>query len=164
MSQRFSNTRWCTVDITTDSAAYGDGDVIGGLQRVRRALHPYREGVLKTLQVIDPGADNAPLTILFFNDLPAGTMADQGALSLTDAEFRKCVGVVSIAAGDYVTPFSGVSVAVKDVGAVMQGYYGDTDVANADAGVGDLWMIVLSEGTPDYDAETLRINLGFLAD
>lgn len=153
-----SSTTYVTGTVTTHADAYGDGDVVGTTVHFPRAVGKYSRGVLKTVIIRDPGNDASPFTLLFFNEEPTSIAADNAALTLAAADLARLVAVVSIAAGDYVA-VGGAAVCRKDVGDVIAGKKSNTETE-----VGDLWMVVVSEATDDFDAAVLSFSLGILTD
>lgn len=155
---KYSSTNYVTGTVVTHADAYGDGDVVGEAVHFPRACGKYSRGVLKTVIIRDPGNEASPFTLLFFNEEPTSIAADNAALTLAAADLARLVGIVSIAAGDYIA-IGGAGVCRKDVGDVIVGAKGNTETS-----VGDLWMVVVSEGTDDFDGATLSFSLGILSD
>lgn len=166
MSSKFSNTNVVTARPTVSTTAYTSGDVVGGAVRLPRALGQYRRGVLKTVLVRDADAQAAALTLLLFKDAPTGIAADNAALSLSDSDLALLVGKVNVAASDYET-VGGKSVAVVDVAAALDGSAGDAADPLQHLRTGDLWLVVVTKGTPTYtaaDDTRLNFDLGLLTD
>lgn len=161
---KFSNTNVATVAPTVSTSAYTSGDVVGGATRIPRALGAYARGVLKTVLVRDADAQKAALTLLLFKDAPTGIAADNAALSLSTSDLALLVGKVNVAASDYET-VGGKSVAVVDVAAALQGSAGDPSDRLQHLRTGDLWLVIVTTGTPTYAAASdLSLDLGFLTD
>lgn len=159
-----NNTRYVTVSPTISTSIYAAGDVVGGLQRLRRALGPYRSGVLRSIIVRDDDNEKPVLTFLFFQSEPASVAADNGALTLTTADLALLVGKANVAGADYET-VGGQAVAHVDVSKVLEGYDGGTAQLK-DFESGDLWVVpVITSGTPTFTATTdLSFSFGFQAD
>ena len=163
-SKQDKNTRFLTAAPTISTSIYAAGDVVGGALRLRRALHPYRSGILRTVLVLDDDNEKAVLTCLFFKAEPATVAADNASYTLTAADMANLVGRVNVAAADYET-VGGQAVAKVAVNDVMDGYVGDSS-QNNDATVGDLWVVpVITSGTPTFTATAdLTFACGFQAD
>lgn len=147
------------VSPTVDTSAYTAGDVIGGLIRVPRALHPTRRGRLQSVVVREAGTNGSDLTVLLFKEAPTGIAADQAALTLTAADLARLVACVSVATADYKT-VGGQRVATVKPEVPVEGYAGDGSQLN-DATVGDLWVVIAAVGTPTYAAaDALSLLLG----
>lgn len=114
-------------------------------------------GVLHSLVVIDDDNEKAELDILLFDDLPTGTMTDNGAWTPASGDPAKLLGRVNILATDYLTVVTG-SLAIatfRNIGLPVRSVAGSPHV----------YALVLAAGTPTYAATTdLRFVFGFLLD
>lgn len=84
------------------SGAYTANDVMGGLQTVTLKEGRFTSGTIRRVNLVDDDSEGAALTIYVFDALPS-TIADDAAFAPTVADLKKLCGVISVAAGDYVT-------------------------------------------------------------
>ena len=94
------------------SPAYSSGDCIGGLLTFQV---PPGSFALQSVTVTDVDAQTPALSVIFFESTPAGTTTDNVALAIS-TDRLKILGVVAVAATDYVT-VGGVSIATVKPGA-----------------------------------------------
>jgi hypothetical protein len=166
---RYANTRKVSTTFTVDTSAYQAGDVVqvgaAGI-RVKRVCKYRRQKLLDVL-VREVGTQKAALTLLFFRSAPTVAAAN-AAYVLSAADLLNLVGKVNVLTTDYET-VGGQSVAhVGNIWKVLEGWTGDTDPGTGkldDTTVGDLWMVLVTTGTPTYGAASaLSVELGFEAD
>ncbi len=165
---KYANTRKVQVNPTVSTAPpYTAGDVVGGLQRLKLAVGKYRRGTLQDVIVREVGSQKAPLTLLFFRSAPGTVAADNTPFSFAAADVPNCVAKVNVLTTDYET-VGGQSVAHVSVGKVVEGNIGDIDPGTGkvdDTTIGDLWLVVVTTGTPTYGTTAaLTLELGILAD
>lgn len=86
------------IAITTDGAAKAIGDCVGGLITVPVSAN----GLLTDVRIIEDGTVAAAFTVWVFNEAPT-SIADNAALNLSIADKKKCIGLFTVATGDYVT-------------------------------------------------------------
>lgn len=142
--------------IVVSTGIYAVNDVVGGEITLTGALRAADStGVLQSVLIKDNSNQKAPLTLLFFNENPAGTFTDNGACPDLTADLSKIVRKVNIAAIDYETIGT---VAIADVSAVAK-------MVKAGTSSGDLWLVIVTTGTPTYGATSdLIVHCGFLED
>lgn len=136
-----------------DTSAYSSGDVVGGLVNLGALRAISATAVLKSLVVLDSANQKAALTILLFSGLPAGTFTDNGALVLSAADLALVVAKVNVLASDYETVASR-AIAQLDLSLVLKGLDGTRN----------LYMVIVTTGTPTYTALCLKIRFGILND
>lgn len=132
-----------------DTSAYASGDVVATTQELTGVFDEVGgTALLKGFTLVDQDDQKVALHIVFMsanNDLGA----ENGAPDLTDAEALDVLGVVSIAAADYVD-LGGVAVVTK------------TDInlpLHAAAASTSLFVAILNQtGTPTYTAAGLKAN------
>lgn len=106
-----------TIAVTTGSP-YASGNVLGGLitiDKTATAPGPNPEApmssILQNICVIDPDATNKAIDFFFFRAIPTATITDKAAFAPSLADLQNCIGVVSVAAADYVSGGANGSVA-----------------------------------------------------
>lgn len=142
------------------AAIYAAGDAVGGKQTLTSAMRiSSGKGLLQSIQIIDLDNQKAPLDIYFFNADPSlTTITDNAKPSVNATDKLRIVGVVSVAAADYVTMDDGgtdFAIAMKvNVGLVIRA-----------SGSANLFAMVVTSGTPTYTTtSSLVFNYGFMRD
>ena len=141
--------------VTSNGAIYASGDQIGSVMRITNAVQDSRgSSLIKSVVVIDKAKQKAALDILFFDDEPANSVADNAAADIADSEMAdKCLGFISIAVADYAD-MSASSVATKTCEHLLK---------SAKERSKDLWCLIVSRGTPTYGSTSdLVVKLGFI--
>jgi hypothetical protein len=143
--------------ITTTAGAYAVEDQVGQLQTmVGAADHKHQALKIDTITVVDTAQQKSELLILFFSKPPAVTSTDSNTLAITDAELaEKLIGAIRVYAAEY-QDVVGTSIAVVQ--------YPDIQVHPQDKASGenvgqDLYMLVLSKGTPTYGASSTALTV-----
>lgn len=148
-----SPVQYVPVTFTLDTSAYGSGDLIADTQVITGATHsPDVPSVLYSVVLIDEDDQKAAVDLVFFDsNVTMGT--ENSAPSISDANARNCLGVVSIAAADY-KDLGGVSIATKDaIGKVVKPADGTKNIYVA---------VVSNASTPTYTASGLKARFGFI--
>ena len=124
----------------SSGAAYDAADQVGGLITLAGAVPAAGDGaILRQISVVDKAKQKAALNVLLFDAEPTVASADNEAANVADTEMAgKCLGAVSIAAGDYVD-LSASSVATKATTTPVK--------ANGSA---SLYALLVTTGTPTY--------------
>lgn len=143
------------VDFTPvlDTNAYGDGDLLFDSVAISDAVK--QTGGLTKLEsvtIVDEEDQGAAMDLCFTN-----ATADWGTLnsapSIADGTASNIViGRVAIASGDWADVGDQKVACVRNIGLVLR------------ASGTDLYCFGVSRGTGDYDADSLRIKLGFERD
>lgn len=144
--------RAATVEVsgtpTLDTSAYADGDRMGSIVE----LDVKNDAVtLLNVEVLDKADQGANFDILFFKSSPTVASSDNAALSITDSEAEKCLGVVSIETW-------------KDLGGNQMGYARNVGLGLMPESGGKLYMLLQSRGTPTYAAASLTLRFYFAVD
>lgn len=100
MSEFADNTPF-TVDITPDTAAYADGDVVGGLLRFTSGGF-VRAGAIVRVTIADDDTEGAAYNLWLY-DREVTTVADNAAFALPLASAQALIGKIPIASADYAT-------------------------------------------------------------
>lgn len=142
MPSQVVSSRRAVVSVTPviDTAAYGSGDRLGAIQVIDPiGLADSGICVLESISVLDLAAQSAAMDILFFNDLPTVASADNAAISITDAEMAKCIGVYKVLAAGFTALTANSFGSFYNIGLTMK------SAANS-----LLHAVVVSRGTPTY--------------
>jgi hypothetical protein len=135
-----------TFNPTINAGAYGAGNNVGGLLTLTNFLRvggPF-SGLLQSLVVVEVGTQKAPIDVLIFRSLPAGTFTDHAAFpTLSAADAALIIQRIPVAAADYVT-VGGVSVA-RAVLNIPPGLKG---------AAATLYAAVNTSGTPTFASTT----------
>ena len=145
---------------TLDTNAYAAGDHMGTLMTVDPSFSGIKDGdayVLQSITIVDKAKQDAAINVFFFDESPTLTSSDNAALDISDAEMAdKCVGFVSIAAGDYADLNVNSVATVRNLGLNVK-------PIDADAS-GPFYAILQSQGAPTYAASDLVVKFHFAAD
>lgn len=137
------------VDLTFSldtSGAYSAGDVLADTQELASAVRVNAgTALLQSVVLFDEDDQGQALDLVFFDaNVSLGT--ENGAVSITDANARNILGIVSIASGDW-KDLGGVRVATKSaVGLLVKGATGSTSI----------YVGAVSQGTGTYTASGIR--------
>lgn len=140
------------VTLVLDTNVYATGEVLVVPQEIV-GVFPEAGGkrLLQSIMLLDEDDQAQALDLIFLNaDATLGTI--NAAVSISDADARKIIGVVEVAAADYVDLVNS-QVAVKS--AVGQVLKAASDSAS-------LWVGAVSRGTGTYTAAGIRLKLGFV--
>jgi hypothetical protein len=148
------------VTLSTDTAAYASGDLIADTQQIDGFFRKTDgTGVINTLTIIDEDGQGAAFTV-FFHSTTTTMGTENSAPSISDANLSAGIqGMVSVAASDWVTITTGGTDAdiccIKNIGLPVK----------AISGTDDLYISVVNgSGTPDWDADSLKVRIGVLLD
>lgn len=141
------------VTLTLDTSAYASGDLIADTQAVASAVRVNDGlGILHSLMVVDEDDQKAAIDIYF---LSANNTfgSENSAPTISDANARDILGIVSVAAADY-KDLGGVSVAMKSgLNMIVKGASGSTSIYVA---------VVSNASTPTYTASGVRLRVGII--
>lgn len=142
------------VTLSLDTSIYQSGDVMADTQVVTGAMRTADgTGTLASIVVFDEDDQGVAFDLVFFSaNRSLGT--ENGAPNISDANARDILGVVSIAAADFID-IGGVRIANKvNIGMPMRPATGTADV----------YVGAITRGTPTYTAAGVRLRLGFTQD
>lgn len=144
--------QFVTVSMSTPTDAQDAGDVIAATQVVAGCA-PANDVpmVLNSVTIIDTDDQKAAVSLILFDaNTTLGT--EDSAPDIDDTEALTVQGIVEVAAADY-KDLGGASVAHRSgLGLVLRPVTG-TD---------DIYMALMSSGTPTYASGVLTVRLGFL--
>ncbi len=140
--------------VMATAGAYADGDQIGLGNTISNAAFDTGGTVeLESVTLIDKAKQNAALDLFFFDETPTLVNADNGAFDMTDANMAdQCIGTLKIAATDYCDAANSSVATVKNAGLFLK----------AAPATKNLFMVVVSNGTPTYANGSLVFKLGIV--
>jgi hypothetical protein len=138
--------------LTLDTSAYSNGDVLAAAQELVSAVRATGgTGVIQSIAVIDLD-DQAQALDIVISDSTITLGTENAAVSISDADAAKILGIVEVVAGDYVD-LANSRLATKDnLGIVVMP---DTT---------SLYISAISRGTGTYTASGIRLRFGILQD
>jgi hypothetical protein len=144
------------VTASTDTAAYASGDLIADTQQLDAFFNKADgRGVINSITIIDEEAQAVKFYILF-HSTNTSMGSENSAANISDANASAGIqGIVTVETTDWVT-ISGTSVAcIKNIGLPVKAVSGTDDL---------YFSIVNATGTPDWDADSLKLRIGALLD
>lgn len=140
---------------TISTGAYTAGDNVGGKMSLTPVAMEPRTGTIMSVTVADLAKQSAAIDILLFDSDPsATTFTDNAALDVADADLLKAIGVIRVAANDYVGLADNSVACVKDINLPFKLSGTDT-----------LYATMVTSGTPTYAAATdLTLTFGIQMD
>lgn len=145
---------------TLDTNIFASGDQVGpGTTKLDNVCQERGQFVvLDSLIVTDASKSSAAIDLLFWDRLPTIVSVENAAFDVADADVALgLVGILKIAAADYAAFNANSAVSKTAIGLVMRP---DLTLSGADGR--DLWMSIVSRGTPTYAATSLKFTLTFL--
>lgn len=144
------------VTLSTDTAAYASGDLIADTQQLDAFFRKVDgTGIIQSITITDEEAQGVAMYVLFMKT-STSLGSENSAPNITDANLSAgLIGMVAVETADWIT-VSGTKVAcIKNIGLPVK----------AVSGTDDLYVAVLnSTGTPDWDADSLVLQIGALLD
>ena len=142
-------------ELGATATTYADGDVIGNKIFIENIMLLFPgEATLMSITAQDLDAQDAALEVIIWSSNPTGTtFTDDAALDIADADLPKHCGSANIADTDYKSYTDNSVGTVRNIGLPI-----GTDTQN------DLWMTLVSRGTPTYTADGLSLILTFYLD
>lgn len=117
------------------------GDVVGGRLAFLGAGGHSENGILMGLTLTDFGAVGGQVDVFLYNQEPA-VIDDNAAFTEAEADTLKRIGVISIAAADWVGAGSGVKTVSKEGLSIP--FVGNT-----------LYAYIVARGTPTYSEDVI---------
>ena len=134
------------------AAAYAAQDAIGTLFEIPNATRDgIRTAILHTAILYDPSDQGAAINIVLYDSKPVGTVADNAAFGISDADLLKVVGTLTFTtyqdySGNQAAVLSGLGMIISTVGT-------------------SLYAQAVAVGTPTTAASSLlQVRFGFLQD
>ena len=141
-----------SVTFSLDTSAYASGEVLADTQVITDAMLDKNVPMkLESILLLDEDDQGVAFDIYLFDSLVSlGT--ENGVVSITDANMRSCLGIISVATADW-KDLGGSRVAnIKNIGLVVKAATDSRDLY-----VG----IVNGTGTPTFTASGLKAKLAF---
>ena len=137
-----------TLTLSTPAEAVDDNDVLADRQEITDVFR--RNGsaaILHSIVVLDEDDQGVEMDIVFLDsDVTIGT--EDAAVSITDANARKIIGIVNIPAANYVDLIANQVATIDDIGLMMQAASSSTS----------LWVAAITRGTPTHTASGLKLK------
>lgn len=143
------------VTLSLDTNIYASGDLLADTQAVASAVRlADGKGILHSVTVIDED-DQGVAFDLYFLSANNTLGSENSAPSISDANARDILGIVSIATADY-KDLGGVKVAIKTgLNIIIKGAAASTSIHVA---------AVNGSGTPTYTASGIKLRVGIVQD
>lgn len=140
-----------TLSLST-SPAYSDGDVLAAAQELTNAVRASGgTGVIQSIAVIDKDDQGQALDIVISDStITLGT--ENAAVSISDADAAKILGIVEVTGSDYVDLVNSQYASIKNIGLVVMP---DTT---------SLYISAVSRGTGTYTASGIDLRFGIIQD
>ena len=109
------------------AGAYAAQDAIGSLFEIPNATRDgIRTAILHTAILYDPSDQGAAINIVLYDSIPVGTVADNAAFGVSDADLLKVVGTLTFTSahdysGNQVFVLSGLGMVINTVGTSLYG-------------------------------------------
>jgi len=142
------------VTLSLNTSQYASGDVLADTQAITAAMHVNGgAGVIDSVVVLDKDDQAAALDLVFLQtNVAIGT--ENSAVSITDTAADEVLGVVEVAAGDFVDLVNNQVAFKGNLGIIVQ----------APSGVDDLYVAAISRGTGTYTASGITLKIGMVWD
>ena len=149
------NTTLIAVTPTVTAGLYTANDVVGGIQTIANAVRiSGGTGILQSVVVQDLAMQNAVLQIFLFSATPGtGTYTNDAEMDLDDADAGLCIGVIMVAATDYVSVKDNSIAIVRNIGLPIK------------LAATSLFAVIKTTGAPTYASTSdLKLTFGILRD
>lgn len=143
------------VTLTLDNGnVYAAGDVLAATQEVTSAVRVHGgSAVWQSAIVLDQDDQGIALDLVLLRT-NVGIGAENAAVAVTDANADEILGIVEVAAVDYVDLINSQLVTKDNLGIVV----------DAGAGSASLFIAAISRGAGTYTTNGITLKLGFLWD
>ena len=145
-------TKVSTFDLTLDTSAYADGDVLSDLYELTNAVRSSGStGLITDIVVIDKDKQEGAFDILLFDrSVTTGAKNSADSISDDDAEYQQ--GIVSVVADNYETMTN----------------YSVAHIRNLNIGINpnttSLFIATISRDTKTYTADGITLKVTILQD
>lgn len=139
--------------LSTDTVAYASGDVLADTQELTGVMRVNGgTALLQSLVITDADDQGQGMDIVFLkSNVSIGT--ENAAVSITDANAKEILGIVSVGASDFID-LGGVRVAHVVIPASI--------LLKAGAGSTSVYVAAISRGTGTYTAAGLSLKVGIV--
>jgi hypothetical protein len=138
--------------LSLDTNAYADGDVLADRQKLVAITGlGGGAGVIQSITLLDTDDQGQALDLVIMDsDVTLGT--ENAAVSISDANAAKIIGVVEVAADDYVDLVNSQIVCKNNLGIAFKCAPGDKGI----------YIGAISRGTGIYTAAGISLRIGIL--
>lgn len=144
------------VTLSLDTSAYANGDVLAATQVVDGALRITNgTGVLESIAVLDEDDQTAYAFDVYILSANVALGTENAAISITDANARNILGVVSFAAADAKDLINSKLYYKSNLGIPLVAITDTDDIAVA---------VAVLTGTPTHSASGVTMRLGIRQD
>lgn len=145
-------TRIRDLTLTLNTNQYANGDVLADTQVITEALRiPDGTGQIRSIAVLDEDDNTAYTFNVLFLDSSASVGTENDAFSITDANARTILGVVSFAAADAVDLVNSKLYAKNGLSVPIKGITGTSGIGIA---------LAIVTGTPTHSASGIKVRVG----
>lgn len=142
------------VTLSLDTVQYASGEVLAATQIITACMRVNGgTGVIHSVVLLDKDDQAGALDLVFLRT-NVGIGTENAAVSVADADADEILGIIEIAAADYVDLVNSQLVTKSNVGIVV----------DADAAADDLYVAAISRDTKTYTASGITLKIGFLRD
>lgn len=139
------------VTLTLDTNIYAAADVLADTQVLTGIMsHPGGSCELVSLTVLDKDDQTAAAMDIYFLDSNVSLGTENAAISISDADAEKILGVVPVASTDFEDLINSKIATVRNIGLLLK----------AVAGSSDIYIAAVTAGTPTQTASGIVIRLG----
>jgi hypothetical protein len=140
------------LSLTLDTNVHADGDVLCGHKELADVTGlPGGGGVIQSIIILDVDDQGQALDIVIMDsDVSLGI--ENSAVSISDANAAKIIGIVEVAADDYVDLVNSQIVYKENLGIAFKCAAGDKS----------LYIGAISRGTGTYTAAGIKLRIGIL--
>lgn len=142
------------ITLSLDTNIYASGDVLADTQEIHHVVtQKGGTGIIHSVILLDKDDQAQDLDLVFLrSNVSIGT--ENAAVSITDTNADEIIGVIEIAAGDYIDLANSQIVTKTNVGIGFQ--------ANVDTQ--SIYVAAISRGTGTYTASGITIKVVILQD
>lgn len=156
MQSNFGFSDIFRIEPTLAATAYAVGDAMGtaGALTITNPMRNRRSAILYTTLVHDYASQSAALDILLFRATPAtSTIDDHDPISISDADNANLIGVIRVAALDYIDLIASAVAQVSTPTIIAPGVE-----------YKDLYAVIRCNGAGTYTADDLDIDIVIMQD
>ena len=143
------------IDLTLslDTSVYADGDVLAAAQELTNAVRASGgTGILQSIVIVDKDDQGQALDIVI-SDATIALGTENAPVSISDADAAKILGIVEVAASDYVDLVNSKLATLSNLGIEIQPNTGAS-----------LYISAISRGTGTYTASGIVLRIGIIQD
>jgi len=143
------------VTFSLDTSAYASGDVLADTQEIAGAMRSANgKGLLQSIVLLDEDDQTAAGIDVVFLKSNTSLGTENAAPSISDANAREVLGIVSVASGDWIDLGGAKLATVRNIALPVQAATDTTSV----------YVALITRGTPTQTASGIRGFFGFIRD